>query len=454
MKLHILQMSKHMTGRSVTALTIILCLLVMGYPQSGKDSIIRTPSPKQTKKTDDARKGNRLGSLKDPQAVALVVHLLERYANNIADKTEMDKRLEQTLTKKKFSRENVQRMIANFQRIPVAERRTALGRYADIPLEKKFSNQEYQTAFNRLTNTDINRYLQRTEPDERAPRVRPNSKHSKTEPPDSESTPGESDKRQKRQDKKPPERQFLNQSTLNGSASRMMTYASFTAPPHALTGAQEEPRYRLWYEGLRCVADTDADNFSDADEIYIITTVTDASGNDWTTRHPRPHDPNWYTGLDSGETRTGPRRGCWGGENGQLAQNLTLTVYLFERDEGDPEEIEEAIRLMWATAGAICSATAHNTIVPCIVGLAIALVINVAINLFTGGEDDLVETRVKNISADDLRRWDNEDPHRRGNIFYHFSTSHQNNSDGGWTDGAAGAEYRVYFRVASILPFG
>ncbi|MEW6126079.1 MAG: hypothetical protein AB1757_03365 [Acidobacteriota bacterium] len=454
MKLPISPKIKSMSFRSFIALTAILGLLAMGYPQSGKDAVIRNQARSQTK-TEGARKDKRLSNLKDPQAVAMFIHLLERYANNIADKTEMDKRLEQTLTKKKFNRERVRQLMANFQSIPLAERRAAFGQYGDIPLERKFSNQEYQTAFNRLTNTDISRYLQRSEPDERAPRVRSNSKHSKTEPPDSEPAPADVDKRKQQQKRKPLQRQPLNRSILNGSETPLVTYAGFMAPTDALMVRQDEPaRYKLWYEGLRCRSDTDADNLSDADEIYIITTVVDASGNDWTTRHPRPHEPNWYTGVDSDETRTGPRRGCWGGGNGQLAQNLTLTVHLFEKDEGDPAEVEEAIRLMWATAGAICSATAHNTIVPCIVGLGIALVINVAINLFTGGEDDLVETKVKNISADDLRRWDNEDPHRRGNIFYHFSTNHQNNNDGGWTDGAAGADYQVYFRVTSILPFG
>lgn len=436
---------------ALLSLLVTLGLLAVGYPQTLRQPPrnLQTTGPDVRRSSDSRQK---LGRIEDPEGVALFLHVLERYARNAPDKTETDKRVAQALDRTPGSRELATRLLANYHSYPLAERRAALGQHADLTAETKITDAQYNRAFQRLIRAGQNRNLQVAEPPDAtrpaSPRLTP--KHQKKELPDMSDTAAPGSRPPERKPVVPNTRKPMSQSIESPPAPAFLKYTSMPTFLKPAANPQGGPdRFTLWYEGIKCVSETDSDHLSSADEIYIITTVTDAAGNNFMTRHPRPHNPNWYTGFDDGETRRGPRRGCWGGADGQRAQNLTLTVAIFEQDSGDPADTEKAMGLMWTTAGAICAATAENAVWPCVVALVASLGINLVVDILTGGADDLIEIKTKNITADNLRTWSNRDPRQVGHIFYHFSTNHQANSGN-----AEGAEYNVYFRITSPIPFG
>jgi hypothetical protein len=435
---------------------VVLSLLAVGaYPQK-RESKNYNKEPNLEKKQSRSRRPVKM--VKDPEALALFLQLLERYANSGLGKSEIDQRLDRALNTQPKSREVASRIVSNFRKLSSSERSTLLGKFADITPDTGFSPKTYQTAFERLAASYKSNQNQDSEPDEikRRPGSNMTQKHSELENPNYRENDLKDRKSPKRNqdERKPPDRTIKRKPiSLSEESKYGLHQPEFINAIHTTTSAwhpyQESPRYTLWYEGLRCRSETDEDHLSWSDEIYVITTVTDASGNNSTTRHPLPYEHDWYINLDDGDTRTGPRRACWGGRDGRQAQDLTLTVSLFEQDSGNPEDTEDAMKLIWSAAGAICGATVHNTVVPCVIAFAVALVVELAVDIFTGGDDDLVEIKTRTITADQLRRWDQRDPRQRGDIFYHFSTVHQN-----YEDNAAGADYQVFFRVTSHLPFG
>jgi hypothetical protein len=388
---------------------------------------------------------HKLPKPSDPEAAALLIHLIERYARNVPNKTVLDRALELKLGSTSSSRATALRLAAKFRAIPLNERRAVLGAWADLTPETSVPVSQYQTAFKRLASSAGKPPQFSTAPDDTHP-IGPqpplNEKHRKRDStarlPGGESVRHAVLRRPGTGPQDAPSAPPGPEGRMDG-ATRSVHLAALQAT-----------RYRLSYEGLYCHYETASDQATSPfdDEIYILTSVIDANGSNWMTRHPRPYDQGWYVRLDDGDTRTGPRRYCWGGAEGQPAQELTLTVTVFERDTGDPEDAQDAMEIAWTAAGVVCEAT-NVTLAACLVSVGVAVLVSAIAGIFMGGEDDLVEVQTRTITANQIRTWDNTDPRMRGNIPYHFSTIHIND-DGN----AAGADYHVYFRITSPLPFG
>jgi hypothetical protein len=130
------------------------------------------------------------------------------------------------------------------------------------------------------------------------------------------------------------------------------------------------------------------------------------------------------------------------------AEDLTLTVAVFEHDDGDPKEVERLFLEGLALLQVLCAAALFTggpiAGLACeLIGLAFVGLITGATAIFTGGEDDPLSIEAVTITADQIRDWGGEPPasSRRGNIPYHFRTIHTGRGN------AAGADYHLYFSI-------
>jgi len=431
---------------------LIVCGLIVSlmsssvFPHSGSqagkvgDRTNDDLSPKSRQTTQP--KERSLRRLADPEAAALFVHLVERYSKNVRDKTQLDESIEQQLARTPGARETATRMIERFRRIPIADRRAILGQWADISAEQKIPLSQYRVAFDRLAKS-AKKPQPATGQDEH--RVRPRSsvnvKHSrsasqtKTAP-----VPGRRPNRPATNANRPRVQsalQVLGQPRFNRTVP-----ASAVANP-----VLQQDRFALRYEGMWCHSETDEDAVLDGpfnDEIYVVTQVIDSHGDDWTTTHPRPHDPKWYTDVNDNDHRRGPRRRCWGGEDGKAAQALTLIVTAFEHDNGDVDVVAGIISLVGLLAAVLCAA-GLGLAVGCAAAIVSALLLALW-DILTGGVDDLISVVTLPIAARQIMDWADQPPRlsRRGNLPYHFSTIHVGEVD------AAGADYHFYFTLARV----
>ena len=444
-----------MKRRALTVSVVVLSLLAMGYPQSAQQSGITQTPVARDQKVSRRTKGNpptpstkrqTLQKPQDPEAIALFIHLIDRYARNVSDKTDLDRRIEQELSKRPGSREAAVRMTANFKRLPITDRRAMLGKWADISVETKITSMQYRTAFERLANS-----ARKPQPAIRqdqhsvAPRSNVSGKHSRPgSPTKTVRVPGSRPNRPATNANRPSVRSVLP--ILRQPRFNRTVPASAVANP-----VLQQDRFALRYEGMWCHSETDVDALLDGpnnDEIYVVTQVIDSRGNDWTTTHPRPHDPEWYEDVNDNDYRRGPRRRCWGGADGRAAEDLTLIIAAFEHDGGDPGEVARLFVEGLAFLQAVCAA-ALFTGGPVVwlacegIGLLFVGLISGAMVIFTGGEDDPLSVETVVIGANQIRDWGGDPPasSRRGNIPYHFMTIH--NGYGG----SAGADYHLYFSV-------
>ncbi len=375
---------------------------------------------------------------KDQEAAAVLMNLIARYASNVTDKTELDKRFEQSLSTDQGGRQAARRMIANLQRAPLVERRTVFGKWADTAATAKFSPADVRRTFGRLSSL---RPLIAS-PEEPAVQAKPGSqlKHKRFESPNDErpdARPGSDERR--------PFREWIprDRDWIPGPGAQQRFFF-----PKVLPVAWAQPRvdhYQLYYNGMWCRYETDEDHLTDSDEIYAIVTITEANGTTKTVSIPSRHDPPYYWDVDDGEYRpkSGNIRLIWGGAQGKTARDVAVTVWVWEQDSGDPEERRQAIDLTWKAAAAICAATVENTVVPCVIAILGAAAIEGIVAIVSGGDDDLVGegSVTAQVSADQMRRWVNSGlrTFRRGDLPCHFRTIHigKGNSEG--------ADYRMYF---------
>ncbi len=395
----------------------------------------------------------------DPEAVGLLIHLLDRYSRDMPDKGELDRRIEQRLSRDPGSRESARRMVANFRSIPLSERRALMGRWAEIPAEERMPESRYRAAFERLARS-VDRPRPATDADDHAGKGtnQQTPKHGRTEktrlpmrgllnpmgiPHGIHATPWETP-------------------TIWNPMASFLWYVSYSPIP---TPQLQLPRYILWYEGLWCHRETDADHGTDSDEIYVITTVADAEGNLTTKLHPRPYDKQTYEDLDDGDHRVGPRSQVSGNGTGQggrrisglPAEDLVLNVTVFESDMGNPDVMKSILEVLIGVCFAVALVVLINPQlwpVTAAAGIA-ALAFGFAEILYSnisGSEDDLVASQTVTIIASQMQVYADEEPRfKKGEIPYHFSTIHKNQGNP-WIDGPEGADYHVYFTVRRVPP--
>ncbi len=446
-----------MWAKGLIAVAVGFGLLLLPFSSAGQ-SKSRSSALQQTRPQVTGGSGGDVRKLRkppDPEAVALLIHLLDRFASDVPDKTELDKRVEQRLSQNRVTRESARRMMANFRKVSLAERRAVLGQWADIPARERIAESRYRAAFERAAQA--------------AGRLRhPVSNDSHPPNPSTRQSP-----KQLRPARKPQPRGWLKpldtpqvfptgfrQSPESRKSEtpwlRHISYSpalAFQQPPY--------PRYLLWYEGLWCHEETYVDNTGNTDQIYIITTVTDEEGNITTKLHPRPYDEETYEGLNAGDHRTGPRSRISGngvGRRGRSisglpAQDLTLTVAVFEHDTGELFWVEDILVGVTATLLAGCGTLGGNPAV--CAAAAISALVTFTYHLLTGGSDDLISVETVAIAGSDIGTMANEEPRvKLGEIPYHFSTIHLG---GDYDildplDGPAGADYHVYFTIRLVPP--
>jgi len=432
--------------RALAVLLVVLSLLAASYSGSAQRQIRGTDQQTTTRanQASEAKK-RKLVKPRDPEAMALFMHLLERYANNVPDKSDADLRLEQRLAKSPGSRAAIKRLVGKFRKIAAADRNQLLGSHANISPAMKLPKQRYDTAFRRVAGTV--RQIPKLElfaPEEATPtRTGPSSGKRGFDSEPAERTPRD--------------RSAIESGQLFWplpSAAEFFTFAGGSVPNfgvgiangYATSASWQNDEYRLIYTGLRCREEAFYDGGTRSDEIYIITSVLDPNDSDRaavTTKHPQGgayREGDYYTELDDGNIRQGPNRNCWHSNQwGGGARDLILMVSVFEQDSGNPEETKEEISDAIEAARDLCDA--------CPGWLVFVLdALDFLVDNVFSFEDDLIEKVERRIDARDIPAYVNERDrdhrlrpyeHDGRTINYHFRTIHNAHE---------GADYRVYFR--------
>ena len=432
--------------RALAVLLAVLSLLAASYSGSAQQQI-RGTNRQTTTRVDQASdaKRRKLVKPRDTEAMALFMHLLERYANNVPDKSDADLRLEQRLAKSPGSRAAIKRLVGKFRKIPADDRNQLLGSHANISPTVKLPKQRYDAAFRRVAGALRQiPMLERFTPEEPTP-TRTGTNGGK-----------------RGFDREPVERTPRDRSAIEPdqpfwappSISEIFTFAGGSvpnlglgiAPAYAAPAPRQNDEYRLTYTGLRCREEAFYDGGTNSDEIYIITSVLDPNDSDRaavTTKHPQGGaygEGDYYTELDDGNIRQGPNRNCWRSNQwGGGARDLILTVSVFEQDSGNPEETKEEISDALEAAKELCDG--------CPGWLVFVLdAMDFLVDNVFSFEDDLIEKVERRIDARDIPAYANERDHDHRlrqyehddrTINYHFRTRHNAHE---------GADYRVYFR--------
>ena len=112
--------------------------------------------------------------------------------------------------------------------------------------------------------------------------------------------------------------------------------------------------HTIRYRGFHSAQDS-FDRFNTSDEIYIITSAvhidTDGQNIVRTVRHPVSDTMQRYGDVDTDETRLGPIAACWLGST----VVMSLTVIVFENDDGDPDAYREEVHNLVVVALLIAS---------------------------------------------------------------------------------------------------
>jgi hypothetical protein len=399
MKWQISRMMKSISWRVLAVSLIVLSMLMMAYPQP----IEQHPDP--SKKQTPQKKKPKLVKPNDPEAMALLVQLLERYAYHVENKDEMDWLVEKALAKRPGSRERMKRLVENFKKVPFSERQALLGSFADISTKTKIPKNQYLDAFKRAAKM--------TKP---IPKLGPSDIEGDAKVPQKEEQASSV---------------VMEESGHSFQRGPMYNAAeAYAYTPLSLLADE----YRLTFVGLRCVDDTWGIG---SDEIFVITTVIDADGHTWTTKHPQGggFNRNSTYEADDGDIFQGPNRNVWhSNQGGGGAKDLTLIAWVWEEDSQNPEETAEAIRDWIEVAQRLCREYFGDDCPEWVIA-----VLNFIADNLLGLENDLIEKVERSISAQDIPLYiDGADGHGlqeyRG-VNFHFRTRHNN-----------GADYRVYFR--------
>lgn len=302
----------------------------------------------------------------DPEAAALLLNLLARYAADASDKTDLDRRIQAALGDAPRSRQVTQRFIDRFLKLPLQVRQDLFGPLANLTTQA-FEPSRYDAAFARVLRA--------------VPQIDAGS-------------------------------------TGSQRLSRPMSVGM-------------EPTYTLRYKGMNCFAETDWDQASASDEIYIIGAILTVEDGQPVTRTVRlPVGVPMYENVDAGESfpsapapiHQGPR------------QELGLVFALYEQDFSDAEEQRKAVDSVVKAAAAVVVKVAPVTAVILTPGVvsAIASLVSDVMDF----EDDLIAQHAVTLPDDQVVSYGAAPPELvdRG-IQFHFETRYE----------GEGALYKAYF---------
>jgi len=344
----------------------------------------------------------------------MIVYLLDRYARNASDKTELDRLVEQRLRNTPNSRALASRLVSNFQSIPIERRKAVFGQYANVTATERISAEQIKAT--------VSKALQQLGPN-LLPKQFPEPVESPVPP-----SPGKKTRSEK-----------VGSVKVNLPGAVQRTYRSSWETTPILM--RREPAFempiQLRYMGLSCREETDWDQSSDSDEIYLITSVINVgTGEHQERNHPYDYRPPYYEDVDSREARPGPIISCWNGE----PTDLVLVATLMEQDFGDPNHFREELHLIVDIALTIAGYAIGGPIIGAISGALGALLVE-AINGLLDTDDDLISNENYFISSSDLTRLGHS-PLMGRRVQYHFYTQHR----------GEGANYFAYFSVYDPNP--
>ena len=183
----------------------------------------------------------------------------------------------------------------------------------------------------------------------------------------------------------------------------------------------------LRYKGINCFGETD--EFSESDEIYLITIVTTIeSGKVVVRTEKHPVGMNVYEEVDQGASFAGPIAPCYSGS----LRDLSIAVLLREHDEGDPNAFRDKVDGV-VQAGAAALALVSGVMLPVV---AEELIVD-AVNALIGSEDDLIAQVSRTFTGRELVLEMQKPPVRERDVAFTFFTDHR----------GEGATYKVYFDV-------
>jgi hypothetical protein len=360
----------------------------------------------------------RLTKSPSSASVPMFVHLLDRYARDVPEKTDFDRAVEAAMVKGKHSRNAAADLVKNFLAIPLTARQAAYGAFADPTGRNIPAKQIRETIINALKAARPRPIDRQAVPNPVKP-AKPTEKDLKSDGVDKAEPPPS------------PDDDFMV-STVLRSLHHSVTKPRSPRPAEPL---------QIRYVGLYCREEADIDQGSNSDEIYLVTSVIDvarALPEGSPLNHPT--GSHHYEDVDTGEVRRGPVISCYTGP----PKDLTLLVTMKEFDFGDPNAFREEVRLVvdivLAAVGAVAGAAGGvgEAILGALIGAGLGELLTDAINGLLDTEDDLIEAKSVFLSADDLANMYRSEVRDRRDIRYHFSTRHNENE---------GADYFAMFFV-------
>lgn len=202
--------------------------------------------------------------------------------------------------------------------------------------------------------------------------------------------------------------------------------------------------YTVTYQGMFCEGETNWDGFSNSDEVLFQTFAThyDEAGKNETRAETHPIDKQVYEDVDRGEVRIGPVAAVWQGQR----LPMSLTVVAWEHDYGDPDKYRDEIKaIVVAGAALIGYLYAPGIAAKALITALTPLIVDGLNWLLDTGDDRIGEpvvevldfARIEELGNNQQRYYTYDNDTKNSNLFAHFFTHHR----------GSGAHYVAGFKV-------
>src|SRR5262245_344274 len=297
----------------------------------------------------------------DPEAAALLLNLIARYAADVPDKTDLDRRIEASLGNSPNGRQIAQRIVDRFHNIPLQFRQEAYGQYANITT-RQFERSRYETAFSRVFQSATKMG------------ATPNA----------------------------PRRYSRPMSLGSGSIS-------------------DYYNYRLRYKGMACFAETTNDQASGSDEIYIsFSVITFENGQPVT----RTSMKGVYEPVDAGGTFPDAGAVLYEGPAQGLGMIAVMMEQDYGDAKEQRDMIDTMVKMAITAAYSVGTGTPPPAPVVFLIGVASKAIADLVVDILDL-KDDLIEAKEVNLYPEHLMEFGSSPPSLNyQGILYHFDELH------------------------------
>ena len=340
---------------------------------------------------------------------ALFMHLLDRYANDAPNKTELDQAIAAKLNTDPSTKEGLKALLSNWH---------------EVPVEKKIAR--FGPQFARLQHTDavdlqvVERELKATLA-RRLPEIAPGFR-------------GNLPIKALRADTSAPPLPTMFASNVAGAAAPVIPRSNVAATLHTMGTTQ--PTYRIDFAGIYCQKEASSDwDLSNEDEPYVIISVYKPYEEPWTRRTLIYEGAN-INGeeIDSGDD-WGPLPtplAIFGKSGPEVAQEIGILAVMMEHDKGDPNAYRDKINLLVKAGQAVAAAKGYS------VPDAVANLVTEAINSLLGTADDNLGAGTFVLQPNAFAYYAQQPlTHFKVQLDYHFPIYHTNGD----------AKYFSFYRI-------